>query len=128
MVAVAAGHGADEGALVHVPGDLRQQLADADAGDARWDGAVGPANIDRSAWLGIERLEMARAAAEKDEDARRLAVAGAARPALARLGFADAPPVGEGEPEEADAADLENLPTGDPLAIARFSVADLEHD
>ena len=62
-------HRANECALVHVPGDLRQQLADLNAGDVGRNDAVGSANIDRGGRLGVERFQMARSAVEPDQDA-----------------------------------------------------------
>ncbi len=60
---------AEDAELVHLAGQVREQLADADAGDVGLDGAVRPADFDWGVRLRIEGFELAGAAVEEDEDA-----------------------------------------------------------
>ena len=60
---------ANERGAIEDPREARQMFADADAGNGRADGAVLAANLGRRVRLGVERVEVARAAVEEDEDA-----------------------------------------------------------
>jgi hypothetical protein len=53
---------ANQAELVELPRQLRHVFTDADAGDARGDGAEIAANLYGGIGLGIERVDMARAA------------------------------------------------------------------
>jgi hypothetical protein len=63
MVAAAGVHGADEGEAVHAAGELREKFGDLDAGDVGGDGLEGGGG------LGVERVHLAGAAFEPEEDA-----------------------------------------------------------
>jgi hypothetical protein len=55
---------------VHDPGHPRQMLADANAGDRRWDRLELAPHFGGGVWLQVKRVEVARAAVEEDQDAR----------------------------------------------------------
>src|SRR5262249_25959624 len=59
---------ADDGEMVRLPRDLGQQLANVDAGHARWDGTKRAAG--GGTWLGVPGLKLAGTAAEVDDDYR----------------------------------------------------------
>src|SRR5262249_36911587 len=110
-------------AFIHVPGDLWQQLADLDAGRLRGNGAVRTADIVGRVWLGVEGLQMAGSAVQPEEDDRRIAC-------LAISGWlrlAGAEPVGQRQAEQADAADLQQMPAVDTGAIANGRLTEMEH-
>ena len=60
---------ADEGDAIDDPRGQRQVLAEADSRDRGGDGAIFPADLGRRIGLGIERIEVARTAIIKHEDA-----------------------------------------------------------
>src|SRR5262249_60221958 len=63
-------HAADERQAVHHLGRVRQVLADAKPRDAGRDRTELAADFGRGLWLHVERVDMARAAVVKNQDAR----------------------------------------------------------
>ena len=72
VVGFLGAHRADEGHVVHVPGDLRQVLADLDAGDGGGDLLEGAAVV--VAGLEVEGVHLAGAAVHPQQDARAFAL------------------------------------------------------
>ena len=66
MVVLAGVHAAHQAEVVHLPGDIRQQLRDLDARDRRADRAERAAGL--GARLGIPALELAQAAVHVEDD------------------------------------------------------------
>src|SRR5262249_38185292 len=104
-------------------GDLREQLAEAHAGDAGGDGGEGAAEFARGVRLGVPGVELRRAAPEPKQH-HRLRTAAAARAAL----LPRAQQVGERQSEGRTGADLQHLPPGETRTGALALLADGEHD
>src|SRR5262249_32266068 len=94
--------------------EARQQLANPHAGDARGDRLIRSPYFLLGIGLGVEAVDVTRAAVLNDEDARLLA--GPGRGIVRRIG-----PQQFRQPEAkgADPADLEQLATGDSVASWR---------
>ena len=99
--------------LVGEVGDLREQLADADAGDLRGDGRERAAELERRGRLGVPGVELRRPAPQPEQDDRLALGQSNRRPA-----WPAAEQVGQRQAQDAAGADLQEGPAGQPLAGA----------
>ncbi len=95
--------GADDAHLVHEPGLARQVLADADAGDIGGHGPKLAAELGRRIGFEIVHVDMARPAAQPEEDDR-----GIARLSAALLGLGlETQMIGQGQARQSEKADAQ---------------------
>src|SRR5262249_4426303 len=117
--------GADEGHLVGVLGDLREDAADIDAGQVGLYGTDDAAVLGWGLHLGVESFHVGRTAAQPEPDDR-----GVFR-GLPSFVCAGPKPeqIRQHEAAETEGADLEEVASGCPLAVAPLSGAEeIEHE
>src|SRR5262249_51797590 len=123
VVAAGGAHDrADDDALVHQPGDAREDLADLDARDVRVDRAELPADLARGVHLEVPHVLVGRSTTEEDIDDRLVR----RRRAGAGLG-----PEHVGQRQrggaEGERPDLEEAAAGDAVAVATLLAPNREH-
>ena len=116
---------ADDAELVGLPGQQRQMLGDADAGQRRRDGAELAADLGGGVGLGIEGVVMARAALHPQQDAADgLALGAAGRRRPRRLQAEEA---GQRQTQGGQAADAEESAAGQAGAVGGAAGEQIEH-
>ncbi len=112
---------AQHGQPVGQAGGLREQLAEADAGDAGRDGGEGAAVLRRGVGLGVPGVELGGAAPQPQQQDR------PGRPGHAGGGGAQPSQVAERQAQDRAGADLEQGAARDALAGAGAVVAEQQH-
>ena len=113
VLVAAVGDRADQGDFVHDPREPGQVFADRDARQGRRDRAELAADLRGGIRLGVEGLELARAAGQEDHDDR---LVRRFRPRLPRRFVFGPQKLRQAEPAHRQAADPEHVATGQAVA------------